>query len=120
MTGTDQRPTVLIDIEKGYFEIKGISIPENPRELFFPITNLVDKYLVKPQPITNLIFKLEYFNTSTTKFMLNLINTLEILEDRGLKVNVEWHYRLGDDDMMEAADDFSELCNINIKVIPYD
>jgi hypothetical protein len=120
MSGTHQRPTVVIDIEKGFFEISGSSIPENPLDIFNPIFDHVNRYLESPQPVTELNFRLDYFNTSTSKLMLDMIHKMEALKDKEeYTVNINWYYRDGDDDMMEIGEDFANLCKLPIEIIPY-
>lgn len=121
MSGTHQRPTVVIDIEKGFFELSGSSIPENPMEVFNPIFDHLNRYLEDPKPLTELNFRLDYFNTSTSKLMLDMIHKMEILKDKeGFEVNIRWFYRENDDDMMEIGEDFANLCRLDIEIIPYN
>ena len=90
MSGTHQRPTVVIDIEKGFFEISGSSIPENPMEVFTPIFDNLNTYLDNPKETTELNFRLDYFNTSTSKLMLDMIHKLEVLTEKdGLLIEYE-------------------------------
>ncbi len=120
MSGTHQRPTVVIDVEKGFFEISGSSIPENPMEVFNPIFEHLNAYLENPNESTELNFKLDYFNTSTSKLMLDMIHKLEVLKDKpGHSVIIRWFYRENDEDMMEIGEDFANLCKLSIEIIPY-
>jgi hypothetical protein len=121
MSGTHQRPTVVIDIEKGFFEISGSSIPENPMEVFNPIFDHLNTYLQAPKANTELNFRLDYFNTSTSKLMLDMIHKMEVLKDmEGHHVSIRWFYRENDDDMMEIGEDFANLCRLPIEIIPYN
>ncbi len=120
MSGTHQRPTVVIDIEKGFFEISGSSIPENPMDVFTPIFDHLNRYMEDPRPVTELHFRLDYFNTSTSKLMLDMIHKMEsIKEQNGKDVKIKWFYREADDDMMEIGEDFANLCRLPIEIIPY-
>ncbi|SMG42361.1 protein of unknown function [Marivirga sericea] len=120
MSGTHQRPTVVIDIEKGFFEISGSSIPENPMDVFTPIFDHLNRYMENPLPLTELHFRLDYFNTSTSKLMLDMIHKMESLTDEnGREVKIKWFYREADDDMMEIGEDFANLCRLPIEIIPY-
>jgi hypothetical protein len=121
MSGTHQRPTVVIDIEKGFFEISGSSIPENPMDVFSPIFDHLNRYMENPLAVTELHFRLDYFNTSTSKLMLDMIHKMESLIDQdGKEVKIKWFYREADDDMMEIGEDFANLCRLPIEIIPYN
>jgi len=120
MSGTHQRPTVVIDIEKGFFEISGSSIPENPMDVFSPIFDHLNRYMENPLPVTELHFRLDYFNTSTSKLMLDMIHKMEsLIDEEGKNVKIKWFYREADDDMMEIGEDFANLCRLPIEIIPY-
>jgi len=121
MSGTHQRPTIIIDAEKGFFEISGSSIPENPMEVFAPIFDHIDRYLKSPNSLTELNFRLDYFNTSTSKLMLDMINRFEVLQDKeGHTINIRWYYRENDEDMMEIGEDFANLCKLPIEIISFN
>ena len=74
--GTPKTPTINFDIATGHLEIKGRSIPENSIEFYKPIVELLDRYAAKPQANTNVKIQLEYFNTSSSKCILDIFKKL--------------------------------------------
>ncbi|MES2388982.1 MAG: DUF1987 domain-containing protein, partial [Bacteroidota bacterium] len=76
---TPTTPKVYFDPVEGFFEISGKSLPENTYDFFQPIQDWADLYITRPAPQTTLVFKLEYFNTSSTSHFLKLIKKMEKL-----------------------------------------
>ena len=107
---TIKTPSIKLDSSSGNISIAGISIPENPMEFFKPLDDELDTYISKPSPLTNLEFKLEYFNTSTTLIIRNVIRKLESIKDQ-TNLNVKWYFENDDEDMQEAGDEFKLLFN---------
>ena len=70
--GTSKTPTVLFDSENGVMELKGRSIPENSIEFYKPIVESLDDYAKGPKDKTKVEIQLEYFNTSSSKCILDL------------------------------------------------
>jgi hypothetical protein len=116
--GNSQRPTVIIDNENGLIELSGSSIMENPLEVFIPVFNKIAEYVDNPQPKTTVNFKLTYFNTSSSKLLLDLIQNLENVhkQERSL-IQVNWYYFEDDENMMEIGEDFAMLCNVPIDIL---
>ena len=105
---TVKTPKIEFDSEKGMISIAGISIPEDPQEFFLPLDEELNQYVNAPKEKTFLEFKLEYFNTSTTLIIRNLIRKLHDISNK-TKLNVKWYYETDDEDMEEAGDEFKML-----------
>jgi hypothetical protein len=75
--GTPKTPTVGLDARTGIVEIKGRSIPENSIEFYRPIVEWLEDYSKDPQKLTTVNIQLEYFNTSSSKCILDVFKKLE-------------------------------------------
>lgn len=115
--GTPKTPTVTFDTGKGFLEIKGRSIPENSIEFYKPITDLLEKYASSPQAETNVNIQLEYFNTSSSKCILDIFKKLEGIFKSGSKVVINWYYEEDDEDMLEAGEDYQAIINVPFKMV---
>ncbi len=114
---TVKTPSINLDSSSGNICISGVSIPENPMEFFKPLDDELDTYIAKPSPLTNLEFKLEYFNTSTTLIIRNVIRKLESIKHQ-TSLNVKWYFESDDEDMQEAGDEFKLLFkDVNFDII---
>ena len=83
LEATEDTPKIVLDAANNIFEISGRSIPEDSATFYKPILEWIDLYGSKPNPKTNFIFNLEYFNTSSSKLILDILTKLEALHQNG-------------------------------------
>ncbi len=114
---TLKTPYVKFDGEKGLVEIKGRSIPENSIEFYKPLIDWLDKFADQPPGRTSVNVKLEYFNTSSSKCILDIFRKLELMHKKGDEVEINWYYEEDDEDMFEAGEDYQSIINIPFKMI---
>lgn len=100
LKGSDDTPEVLFDKAKGIFEISGRSLPEDIVKFYQPIQKWLKEYVEDPNDETEFVFHLDYFNTSSTRKIIELIFELENIQKKGKKVKVIWKYA-SDDELME-------------------
>ena len=70
--GTPKTPSVRLDGTTGIIEVKGRSIPENSVEFYKPLIDWLEKYGAAPCANTVVNIQLEYFNTSSSKCILDI------------------------------------------------
>ncbi|MDX1447153.1 DUF1987 domain-containing protein, partial [Lishizhenia sp.] len=88
--GTPKTPSVHFSNETGTLEIKGRSIPENSIEFYKPINEWIANYGENPKSTTTVDIKLEYFNTSSSKCILDFLKALEAINGQGTDIKVNW------------------------------
>jgi hypothetical protein len=117
--GTSKTPTVEMNVETGVIEIKGRSIPENSIDFYRPVVEWLDKYSETPAPETKVNIQLEYFNTSSSKCILDVFKKLEqVFKKNGDKgVSINWFYEEDDEDMLEAGEDYQSILKIPFKMV---
>ena len=115
--GTPKTPSVNFDSSSGILHLKGRSIPENSIEFYKPLVEWLDSYSSKPQPKTSVNIQLEYFNTSSSKCLLDLFKKLETMHKSGNDILIKWYYEEDDEDMLEAGEDYQSIINIPFKMI---
>lgn len=115
--GTPKTPTIKFNPEEGKLLIQGRSIPENSIEFYKPLVDALESYTPAAKPNTHVDIILEYFNTSSSKCILDVFKKLEKinLEKEGVVIN--WHYEEDDEDMLEAGEDYQAIINIPFKMI---
>jgi len=115
INSTNDTPYVKCDVDAGEILLTGRSLPENPFKLYEPIFAWADAY-DKESILIN--FKLEYFNTASSKQIFSLIK--HFVENHTIKeVLVKWHYEEGDYDSKETGEHFSHLFKIPFEFIEY-
>ena len=117
---TVKTPKIKVDSTTGHIVLAGISIPEDPHEFYAPLNEEIDTYIQHPAEKTKLEFMLEYFNTSSTLIIRNLIRRLGTLTS-SKDLEVVWYYEESDEDMLEAGGEFKQLFpEIKFDLIPLD
>lgn len=115
LDGTPKTPTVKFDAGAGSLELSGRSIPENSIEFYKPLLEWIDKYGSAPKSKTEVNIKLEYFNTSSSKCILDVFKKLEAVKGTDMVIN--WFYEEDDEDMLEAGEDYQAIISIPFKMI---
>jgi len=115
LKGTEDTPTILLDNKNGIFEISGRSLPEDSAEFYRPVIEWINGYAKEAAAATEFVFKLEYFNTASSKLILDVLSALEDI--KGMKII--WYFHDDDEDMEEAGQEFSELVEIPFEFKTY-
>lgn len=115
---TERTPSINFDLNKGELIISGNSIPENPREFFGKLIEIVDNYILAPKPFTNITFRMNYINTSSSRHILDIIKKFEAIDKNTNNVIISWIYEYDDQDMEDAGQDYQSLINLNFNLVP--
>jgi hypothetical protein len=117
LDGSAKTPSVKFDFENGSIELKGRSIPENSVEFYQPLNEWIDNYSLIPKEKTVVDIKLEYFNTSSSKCILDLFKKLESMNGVATEVIVNWYFEQDDEDMEEAGEDYQAIIGLSFNMI---
>ncbi|MDX2305014.1 MAG: DUF1987 domain-containing protein [Microscillaceae bacterium] len=120
ISGTSKTPDVKFDASTGMLEISGRSIPENSYQFYEPLLSWLDNYSANPQELTVLTFKLDYFNTSSSMYILGILKKLEKLFLTEHKAEVKWYYDADDEDMLQTGEDLKQIVKLPIDMIEID
>jgi hypothetical protein len=115
--GTDDTPNVILDETNDVFEISGRSLPEDVAAFYKPVLDWLEKYNQNPKSKTIFSFKLVYFNTASSKMLLDILMKLEDLHKSGKQVVVKWHYSEDDEDMKEAGEEYADIVDVPFEQI---
>jgi hypothetical protein len=112
---------VDFNYDKGSMQLKGRSIPEDSVEFYLPLKSWVERYAGDPKPTTKVDLALEYFNTNSSKQIMDFFKKLEALHKLGTtQLEVNWFYEENDLDMMETGEDFCLIFDLPINTISVD
>ena len=114
LEGTAKTPTIDFK-SNGELLIKGRSIPENSIEFYKPIIDWISDYGNSPQSDTAVNIQLEYFNTSSSKCILDVFKKPESLSDTAVKI--KWYYEEDDEDMLEAGEDYEAIIDLPFEMV---
>lgn len=119
ITGTAKTPTILLDAGTGDLLLEGRSNPENAAELYEPVIHWLERYVEQPAERTHLKLNLELFNTSSSKYILEVLRKIRYLADRNMPFNVTWMYEDDDLEMLDTAEAFEMMTGLRFEKISY-
>lgn len=107
--GTKSSPYVHFDASAGLLEIRGKCYPENAAKFFAPIFSWLADYLSSaPVQLVTVDIEMIYFNSSSSKALMNLLETLDGAASQGVRIEVNWRYHEENDTILEAGEEFKE------------
>ena len=112
-------PKVVLDSNNGKFEISGTSLPEDVMSFYEPVFSWIDEYKKQPNTSTEFHIRLSYFNSASSKIILDILCSLDEIASKGKSVLIHWHYLEIDEDMLETGKEFESMLNIPFTFIPY-
>lgn len=109
IAATDRTPTVLFDFGQKELKIVGESYPEDVSSFYHPIFEALDAYLANlGNGRCRFHFELIYFNSSSAKAIMILMEKLDEAAKSGASVEIYWFYDEEDDTMQELGEEFGE------------
>jgi hypothetical protein len=125
---TSTSPEIHFSPEEEIFFIRGISCPEDVRGIYYPVIEWLRNYIdillegKSAEYFNNVPLKfqvdLDYFNSSSGKFLYDIFLELKRLISGGIPVVVEWMYDEEDTDLQEAGSDIAALVEMEFTYIP--
>ena len=103
-------PDICFDCENDVLEIRGESYPENIAEFYAPVFSWLRRYIgqLEDDKTVTVNMELVYFNSSSSKVLLDFFDLLEEASNDGKQIVVSWIYEEEDDDSLEFGEDFQE------------
>jgi hypothetical protein len=115
--GTSDLPSITLDKSDATFEIAGASFPEDARDFYAPVLSWIDNFKDEPLAEISLVFKLTYYNTSSSKMIQSMFEKFEYIRASGCKASVLWYYEVDDEDMYEAGLGFKDRIEMPFQLI---
>jgi len=121
---TEHTPRIDFDYTKKVLEFSGDSRPEDAQKFYTPILDWLKEYhnylyfisaeMETFEPVT-VNFKLEYFNSTTAKFLLDVFWSIRDANKDKLVYRVIWWYDEHDRDIKESGEEFEELAEMKFE-----
>ncbi len=112
-------PKIALDASSGYMAIEGKSFPPDVSHFYRNVLAWIDNYMENPNSETIVHLKLDYFNTASSKIILDILYKFEEMYKSGNDVVVKWHYPEDDEDMEETGIEYAEIVNVPFDQIGY-
>ncbi len=117
--GTLKTPAINLDADDGILVFEGRSNPENAREFYTPVMDWLDEYMKNPADKTDLRINLEHFNTSSSKYLMEVLRKIRILADKDHLFNVTWMYEEDDLEMLDTAEAYEMMTGLRFEKVSY-
>lgn len=119
LEATKETPQVTFDTGSGTFEIVGRSFPLNAKGFYSAILDWLSDYAQAPNDKTEFVFRLEYFNTPSSKSISDILKQLKSIQDSGKDVTVYWYYEEDDIDILDLGHVFSRTVGMEFEFKEY-
>lgn len=112
---TQNTPGVNFNPFDGILAMEGKSIPEKPDEFYNPLLDWINQYFEDPRNLTLIKIKLEYINSSSTKYMLSMFRSIKQYYEKGHDCRIDWYYEEDDVPILDMGKHFQ-----NTTKLPFD
>ncbi|HUX54032.1 MAG TPA: DUF1987 domain-containing protein [Williamwhitmania sp.] len=102
--------TPLIHFAPGLLVIEGRSITEDILGFWNPLLAWTAQYIKEPEKHTLVEIGLEYINSSSSKFINEILQMLASVKDKGMVLEVNWNYEEDDESILQLGRDLESLC----------
>jgi hypothetical protein len=117
---TFNSPEIEFISTSGELNIEGRSIPEDPGEFFEKLIHWLRDYFLNPVENTVMSIKLEYINSGSSKYMLELLRILKVNHEKGKNVFVKWYFEEGDESIEELGLHYEQTMQIPFEIIEFN
>jgi len=117
---TDDSPRIVFDPVDKLFEISGKSLPEDVLDFYQPVLDWLNEYRKEPDALTVFNIRLIYFNTASSKMIMDIMLIFEEMVEEEHEVVIRWHSHLKDEDMQEAGKEFDEMIAVPFEHLTYN
>jgi hypothetical protein len=90
---------------------------EETYKFYAPLQDWLRKYFETEDKPLEFNFRLTYFNTSSSRQILDLLEIMKVRMDRGADVKIKWYYDSDDPDMEDEIEDFKIETGLPIELI---
>mgnify|MGYP001202655813 CR=1 FL=1 len=112
-------PLVRFSFSTGELLIEGESYPEDVRSFFDEPMRALTEWLTSTDTPVSLEFRLIYFNSSTAKVIMGILDRLEAAAETGRSCVVRWYYASDDDNIRELGEEFGgDLAGVRFEMVP--
>lgn len=120
---TESSLKVNLNYDESFLLIEGESRPEDALKFFEPILlslNYFKKSLNESREnlIFEVVFKLDYFNSTSTKFIVDIAKILKAIDEIPYAaINTKWYYKKIDEDIMESGYELADWTGLQIEMV---
>ena len=116
IAATKSTPSIEYSPGEKTLSIFGESYPEDAAKFYRPVLEWLQKLLAaKPDRLQVVLF-IRYLNTSSSKCVMTLLDSLESAYANGINVSVLWRYEKENEMALECGEEFGEDLSLPYKI----
>lgn len=119
-SATKVTPSFYYEPETKALDISGQSYPEDAAAFYEPVCAHLHELFEKTKDNFTLRLMLDYFNTSSGKYLQRILQMLEKESQAGRGVKVFWYYDQKDPDQQENGLELCHGLSLNFELIGVD
>lgn len=116
IVSTKRTPEVSFTTD-GRFMLSGRSIPEDPNKFYDQLFAWIYNYCLNPSDTTTVDISLEYFNSGSSKAILEILRALVDVTVKDKQISINWYYEQGDDDILERGEYYESILEVKFNFI---
>ena len=107
---TKYTPKIFFDVKNNTLDIRGMSYPENTSVFYDPVFSWLEEYLSQVGRHQEIIVNIElsYFNSSSSKVVMDFLDLFEEVASEGKNITVNWIYDEDIEEALEFGEEFGE------------
>ena len=113
-------PSIDFNAGSGYLLMKGRSIPENPENFYDPILTWLEEYFKETEKESILEFRLEYVNSGSSKYILELLRRMQKLVVTGKPIKIIWCFETDDESIEDLGEHYKHTVDLPIEIREID
>lgn len=112
--GSSKTPEVILDPAADEYKLTGRSLPEDAVGFYSKVKDWMERFVQVHEFKNTVTFRLEleYFNTSSSKCLLDVFKEIDSMYKDGKDVAILWCYDEDDEDMEETGEDYRDLLKV--------
>lgn len=111
-------PEVRLIVETGICTIEGESYIEEAPDFYLQIQEWVNAYFAEGYKSITFNFRLSYFNTSSSRCIVDLMRLLAKYHQMGNEIVINWYVQEGDEDLQEEIEEFQKEIDFHLNIFP--
>lgn len=109
-------PSINFNAQTGICELSGESYLEDTRTFYSKLLEWFTQYINEIRNPITMNIRLTYFNTSSSRSLLDILNKLRNYKEYGGDVTINWYYNEENIDI-EEIEDYQIDTGLNINII---
>ena len=120
ISATFNTPAVKLDAGSGYLLFVGRSIPEDPDNFFENILDWIERYFEETSMDTEVEFRLEYVNSGSSKYILELLRRLHKKAEAGKVIRIIWCFETDDESIEDLGEHYKNTIDLPFEIREID